>query len=336
MNSISTNQSDVARARLVKIFLADGVPEGIRSAQIDISTTYAIAFKGEQLNFGVKTVYEDWIKKSGVYLIIGNDPDGYKKIYVGEGDDVGRRLTFHKSKSAFPFWTDTLVFVSKDDNLTKSHIRYVEAALIKDLQGKSGLVLANGKNPPSDGKLPKEEIPSMCRFIDEIKILTGALGFDLFKVDKLPVSADNLSRPEATQTSYPEFTFNGSGFSAKAIFMAGSTGNWLVRAGSIARLKCVPAAPKNAVKLRDQLKSDGKLKETANGLLFTEDYPFPSSSAAACVIAGYGVAGPASWKINNKTYAQWDKELSGESESASEDWLTENPLDSNSEAMPTC
>lgn len=322
MNNNYGSQPAIARARLVKIFLADGVPEGIRSAQIDISTTYAIAFKGEQLNFGVKAAYADWIKKSGIYLIIGNDPDGCKKIYVGEGDDVGRRLNFHKGKDVFPFWTDTLVFVSKDDNLTKSHIRYVEAELIKDLQGKSGLVLANGKNPPSNGKLPKEEIPSMCRFIDEIKILTGALGFNVFKVDKLPVSAGNSSQADAELTEYPEFTFNGNGFAAQAVFMAGGTGNWLVRSGSIARLECAPATPKSAVKIREQLKTDGKLKETSNGLLFTEDYPFPSSSAAACVVAGSSVSGPSSWKINNKTYLQWDNELSVESESESSDLLT--------------
>jgi len=76
MHNNCTSQSDTSKARLVKIFLADGVPEGIRSAQIDISTTYAIAFKGEQLYFGVKAAYADWIKKSGVYLIIGNDPEG--------------------------------------------------------------------------------------------------------------------------------------------------------------------------------------------------------------------------------------------------------------------
>lgn len=313
MNNICTSHSDTSKARLVKIFLADGVPEGIRSAQIDISTTYAMAFKGEQLNFGVKAAYADWIKKSGVYLIIGNDPDGFRKIYVGEGDDVERRLKFHKTKEAFPFWTDTLVFVSKDDNLTKSHIRYVEAELIKDLQGKSGLVLVNGNNPSADGKLPKEEIPSMCRFIEEIKIIAGALGYDLFKVDKLPVTAANLTQSEPALTEYPEFTFTGNGFSSKAVFMAGGTGNWLVREGSTARLESVPTAPKSAIKVREQLKADGKLKETANGLLFTEDYPFSSSSAAACVIAGSSVSGPRSWEINKKTYLQWDKELSGES-----------------------
>jgi hypothetical protein len=37
----------------------------------------------------------------------------------------------HNSKEAKDFWERTVVIVSKDENLTKSHVRYLESRLIK-------------------------------------------------------------------------------------------------------------------------------------------------------------------------------------------------------------
>lgn len=324
------------KARLVKIYLADGEPEGIRSAQIDISTTYAIAFKGDQLNLGVKKEYADQIQKSGVYLIIGRDPDKVDKklVYVGESEDVGKRLNVHKgiikANSAetmdpvgFTFWEDTLVFVSKDDNLTKAHIRYVEAELIAAIKGNHAWGALNVKNPPAAGKLPKEDVSSMCRFIEEVKILSGALGFDMFKTSKLPMPQLLPGISNTATIENPEFSFSGNGFAAKAVFLAGSTGEWVVRANSTAKLEHTPATPKGAINLRATLEADGVLKKTANGLEFTADQAFPSASSAACVVAGTSVAGPSAWKLNGKTYKEWELEMSGEAPSPAQDLLTD-------------
>ena len=322
-----------SKARLVKIYLADGEPEGIRSAQIDISTTYAIAFKGDQLNLGVKKEYGDQIQKSGVYMIIGRDPDKVDKklVYIGESEDVGKRLNVHKGNIkantgestepiGFTFWEDTLVFVSKDDNLTKAHIRYVEAELIAAVKGNHAWVTSNVKNPPATGKLPKEDESTMCRFIEEVKILAGALGSDMFKTNKLPVTL--LVSTDSTSNESPEFSFSGNGFSAKAVFLAGTTGEWVVRANSIAKLEHTPATPKGAVALRASLEADGVLKNTSNGLEFTSDQAFPSASSAACVVAGTSVAGPTAWKLNGKTYKDWELEISGEQVTPPQDLLT--------------
>lgn len=273
------------------------------------------------------------IKSPGVYLVIGHDPENPDKrlVYIGESEDVGKRLNVHKGivksnaddspeKVGLTFWEDTLAFVSKDGSLTKSHIRYVEAALIAAVDGKNGWFNANGQKPAAMGKLPKEEASVMNKFITEIKILTGALGFDIFKVSKVP--ALNADVGKVIQSENPQFSFSGTDFNATAVFLAGSTGKWLVRANSVAKLNHSAATPSGAVKLRGQLETNGTLKKTSAGLIFTSDYEFSSASSAACVVAGTSVAGPTAWKLNGKTYKEWESEISGEIPPATADLLT--------------
>jgi hypothetical protein len=48
------------------------------------------------------------------------------------GDDVWSWLASHDDKK--DFWTWVILFVSTDDNLTKAHVRWLEAALVKEIK----------------------------------------------------------------------------------------------------------------------------------------------------------------------------------------------------------
>ena len=48
------------------------------------------------------------------------------RLYIGEADDVWARLQSHGNKDS---WTSVVVFVSNDLNLTKAHVRWLEAKL---------------------------------------------------------------------------------------------------------------------------------------------------------------------------------------------------------------
>ncbi len=57
-------------------------------------------------------------KKSGVYILTGIDPNsGSPRAYIGEAEVIRERLKQHKAKE---FWVSAVVFVSKDENLTKA------------------------------------------------------------------------------------------------------------------------------------------------------------------------------------------------------------------------
>ena len=132
------------KPRSINIFLLDGDPNGIRVAQISMSTIQAIAFRRNQLR-RVREAFPE-IERPGVYLLIGSDEDEPDRLiaYIGESEGIGLRLYNHNSNDSGrepkAFWTDTVVLISKDENLTKSHARYVEACLIRAVGGNPDLL----------------------------------------------------------------------------------------------------------------------------------------------------------------------------------------------------
>ncbi len=299
------------KAISINIFLLDGDPDGVRMAQITMSTIQAIAFRRSQFP-RVKKEFKE-ISRPGVYFLLGSNPEDpdSKIAYIGESEDVAKRLQFHNSSSdknnnKLDFWTDTIAFISKDENLTKSHARYVEAILITAVGENKRWQLKNGQKPPEVGKLPKPDEAAMNQFIEQSKMLTGALGWDLFKfitshqLDNLSSTGVALSET----TTGPEFYFSGTGFSATAIVFS-TTGEWIVKKGSTARLEVANAIPKGAIKIRDQLLTDGILITKADGLVFTKDCSFTSPSMAACV----NISGRIAWKsADGKIYSVWEAE----------------------------
>jgi hypothetical protein len=72
------------------------------------------------------------ITRTGIYVLAGPDPDDPigEVVYVGDGDNVFKRLASHDKDEKKEFWTRCVAVISKDLNLTKAHVRYLESCLI--------------------------------------------------------------------------------------------------------------------------------------------------------------------------------------------------------------
>ena len=114
--------TNLPTGRSIRIFLRDGDPAGTRTAEITMSTTQAIAFRRSQLkNLGSEL--REMIARPGAYILMGGDDESAEReAYIGESEDVRRRLGTHNSASGKELWEDTIVLVSKDANVTKSHV----------------------------------------------------------------------------------------------------------------------------------------------------------------------------------------------------------------------
>jgi hypothetical protein len=297
------------KPRSINIFLLDGDPDGVKVAQIAMSTIQAIAFRRNQLR-RVRSTFPE-IERPGVYVLIGADETEPGRLlgYIGESEGVGGRLATHSADSARSFWIDTVVLVSKDENLTKSHARYVEASLIRAVSDNPRWTLPNANRPASDaGKLPLPDRVAMDEFIDQTKTLVGALGWDLFKVVRGPVAptAQAAEAPPAPSTATTErFSFRGEGFDAE--MKIGPSGEIVVTSGSKARLRTTPTIPKGTVAMRQMLQERGVLKATQDHLVFESEYTFSSPSAAAAVVTGASANGRIVWKLpDGRTYADWE------------------------------
>jgi hypothetical protein len=306
----------MTKARSINIFLLDGDPNGIRVAQISMSTIQAVAFRRNKLREVRETFPE--VERPGVYILIGEDdgePDR-QLAYIGESEAIGERLAYWRSnengRDAKTFWTDTVVLISKDENLTKSHARYVEACLIRAVGANPRWMLPNTKTPSLDaGKLPLQDRAAMDEFVDQTKTLVGALGSDLFREMRgKPVQAvsgvnDTTGDTQPGGTDEVRFFFRGQGFSAE--MKLSSSGDFVVLAQSKARVKTTATIPRGTRALRNTLLETGVLEEDGDFLVFTSDYSFSSASAAAAAVIGASANGRIHWKLpDGRTYADWE------------------------------
>jgi hypothetical protein len=278
---------------------------------LGLSTIKALVVPRASLSAATKRTE---VQRTGVYILIGRDSNkpGVLKVYFGEGDTVLTRLSAHDKDLDKDFWEDAVVFVSKDENLTKAHGRFLESRLIRLANDAKRCTVTNGTQPPEQGKLPEADEVEMEEFITQARLLLGTLGYDLFS----PIQED--PKPAATHgASSPgpiELTYSGEGYSATCVVDT-STGQFVVRKDSRARKQEAPSLQQTNKDLRSHLIDTGVLTDETDALRFTQDYPFSAISPAAQVVSGTPVNGRTAWKLKDgsMTFANWqDKQLSDE------------------------
>ena len=130
----------VVTGKPIRNFLAEGEPTGILLAEISNWTGKVLVAPRSQLDQLSK---REEVRRTGVYLLLGPDPDDPSRAVasIGEGDNVLKRLLRHNKNEAKDFWERTVVIVSKDENLTKSHVRYLES---RKMAAQKRISYANG------------------------------------------------------------------------------------------------------------------------------------------------------------------------------------------------
>jgi hypothetical protein len=78
---------------------------------------------------------------SGIYFLTGSDPEsGKPSIGISEAECIRDRLKSYLQKD---FWNHVAFSVSKDENLTKAHIRYLEGKLIEHARDAARAAVVN-------------------------------------------------------------------------------------------------------------------------------------------------------------------------------------------------
>lgn len=290
------------RGRTIRLFLADGSPSGIITAEIMNWTGKAVVAPRARLP---DLLRREEVAKTGIYVLAGADPTDpmRQRVYIGEGDNVRARLQQHNADEAKDFFSRVLVFVSKDENLTKAHARYLESRLISLAKRAGRASLANGTDP-AFAILPESDRADMDFYIEQIAIILPVLGFDFTQSVPSPHASGSSSTGQATDTDVV-FEMNTVGVKATAIE---AEGRFVVLAGSTARF--VGTASWTAYRqLRDKLRAEGKLVDTEqeNILRFPEDVAFDSPSAAAAVVVAGNQNGRIVWRVRGtgQTYKDW-------------------------------
>ncbi len=252
------------------------------------------------------------VSRTGVYFLIGPDAENpiRARIYIGETDDVASRLKQHNRgaiQGGKEFWERVCIVSSKDQNLTKAHVKYLESMLIAAATESARAALENG-NVPVYGALPEADIADMAFFFEQIRVVLPVLGFDFLRARPRISAASEVGAPEPTPLS-PVFAMEvrKHGVSAQAREV---DGDFVVFQNSTARDHW-SSGHASYQALYEQLVRDGVLSHVVAGVRrFTGDYAFSSPSAAAAIVSGRPANGRTAWTIqgSGQTYAHWQEQ----------------------------
>ncbi len=263
----------------IKIFLPGGDPDGIRTIEkSNWSGAGLVVPRAMMAEAKARTE----LTRTGVYVLLGPpEESGLPRVYVGEGDPIKPRLEQHASKK--DFWTSCIGFTSKDANLNKAHVQYIESRLIALAAAAKRCTLDNG-NVPTLPTLSEADVADAEGFLSEMLLCFPVLGVSVFTSAAPPARAG--------------VNLHVSSKGVKAVGVAVSDG-FLVRSGSGAVKTEVPSCHMYLKELRTTLIDNGVLQPDGDGYTFSQDYVFNSPSTAAGVIQGRAANGRVDWKTKD-------------------------------------
>jgi hypothetical protein len=286
------------KGRTIRIYLVDGVPTGILTAEIINWTGKVIVAPRSQL---AELAKREEARRTAVYCLIGSDPENPSKdrVYVGEGDNVLSRLTSRDNDVAKDFWTRAAIVISKDQNLTKAHGRYLESRLIEMAQKAGRATIANG-TAPALPPLPEPDVADMEYFLDQVQLIFPVLSFGFLHPKPSAAGTDGTPGGQS-----PTFVLTVKGATARAREIGDE---FVVLQGSQAR-KEGPKSWTTYKPLRNQLLADGQLVDgqESDYYIFAEDVGFSSPSAGGAVVNAGNINGRIAWKVEGtgQTYQEW-------------------------------
>lgn len=258
----------------MRIFLLDGTAAG--PWLIQKSNWTGIGLKCSRTLFPqIRTRTE--LTAPGIYILIGpGEADGSDRVYIGEGDPVLARLDQHIRQK--DFWTAVIVFTSKDDNLNKAHVQYLEARLLR-LARQANQASLDNKNTPVPPSLSEWDTAELDEYLAHLLTCLEVVGANTFSV---PLEVDAVH----------EYVIRRSGLTARGY--EDKQGFVVCRGSQAAKTEGFTWPSLKA--LRTGLVERQVLVEQDGTYVFDQDYRFRSPSAAAGTVLGRETNGRTDWK----------------------------------------
>ncbi|MFB2648084.1 GIY-YIG nuclease family protein [Shewanella mangrovisoli] len=274
--------------RSIRIFLADGSPTGLRHVEIANWTGQALACPRSR--FSELSKWEE-SKRPGVYFLFESSSSENNLAYIGESEDVFKRLADHDRKKEF--WNEVIIFTSKDENLTKGHIKYLESRLVEVSKSADRYQLENS-NTPTRSILPRADAAAMEEFVDNIRLILGSLSHKILEPVSIKMPA---STPASEEDALVNYMFQ---FKVHKIAASGklTDDGFLLLAGSQISKKSSESMPGKSKSIKETMIQDGVIEEHPDHYLLIKDKLISSSSYAASLVAGNSRSGPQSWKTH--------------------------------------
>ena len=257
--------------KTVTTYLIDGDPKGTQYAFIRNTTCQMFIVPRSNLSY-LNT--QEKLQKPAFYILLGEDEATKPQAYIGETENFRERVKDHDSKKAF--WQKALIFVSKDADMTKADVQYLEHKAIVEAKKANTFILSDNKQTPKAPNLPEYQQDSMDEFFEYVKFLAAFSGCTIFEV----------SQPKAEHLFYTK----GRGCEARGFY---SSNGFTVQKGSTVAAEMAPSfnwKEKRRGLLEEYTTNDG------DKLIMSSDKTFSSVSTAASFCLGRSANGWTEWK----------------------------------------
>ena len=261
--------------KTVTTYLIDGDPKGTQYAFISNKICQMFVVPRSNLSY-LNT--QEKLQKPAFYILLGEDEATKPQAYIGETENFRERVKDHDNKKSF--WQKALIFVSKDADMTKADVQYLEHKAIAEAKKANTFVLCDNKQTPKAPNLPEYRQDSMDEFFDDAKFLASFIGCNIFEI----------SQPKATENL---FYIKGRGCEAKGFY---SSNGFTVQKGSVIAPTVVPSF--GWKEKRNDMVQEYTVQEGTK-LFMTSDITFSSPSTAAMFVLGRPSNGWTDWKDDN-------------------------------------
>ena len=275
--------------KTIKIFLIDGEPNGRMTSEL--SNWSGKAYKIPRIKVKDCIDRNDLVS-TVVYLLLGKDEEGKELVYIGEAESILKRLNQHLNQK--DFWNEAIVFISKDENLNKAHVKYLENRLHNIAHSAKRYKVENSIIP-TQSSISESDRAEMEEFVENIKMLVNTLGHKVFdeKRDFKPKQKVEIFAIKAARGADGQGEPTSDGF--------------VVLKGSKAASTIVNSMTPSFVKLRQKLIDEGVLVNKIEYFEFSDDYIFSSPSTAAVMVMGRNANGLSEWKLKDgKTLKEFE------------------------------
>lgn len=267
------------RPRTIQIYLPSGDPSGIRQAELTTSIVRVFEVPRNQVSEFLAMPESSQV---GLYFLVGGED--LSELYIGQSGNVGHRLGQH-NKDSNKEWDRALVVVSLTQNLTQTHVLYLESVSIEKAKRYERYKLINGNS----GSLPYTPKPLQadCEDIHETAaLLLTTLGYPIFE----PLIADE-KRSDAEKLFCTRAGTKGEGYYTNE--------GMVVLKGSEGRLNPGGKIRDDIVRARDRLIDAGVMGVDGERTVMLKDHLFKTPSAASCALLAAASNGWIDWKTSN-------------------------------------
>ncbi len=260
--------------KTVTTYLIDGDPKGTQYAFISNKICQMFVVPRSNLSY-LNT--QEKLQKPAFYILLGEDEATKPQAYIGETENFRERVKDHDSKKAF--WQKALIFVSKDADMTKADVQYLEYKAISEAKRANTFVLNDNKQTPKAPNLPEYQQDSMDEFFEDVKFLASFIGCNIFET--VQENEEHL------------FYTKGRGCDAKGFY---NTSGFTVLKDSVIAQSATPSF--SWVEEREKIIKEYSVLDNGK-LIMTSDKTFTSPSTAACFCLGRSSNGWIEWKDND-------------------------------------